>query len=253
MMKLTWSGGDAPFLERPVVDTLGRVSLGRYGGLGGKNEDGALVWSGEDWTFAVLLDGHASSQSVDAVLALFDAAEAHLLPLCTAGSVLPLQRELISTLTAEATSRRMAEVRGETACLVAYQSGQHLLWLSIGDNTLYLLHPELARLGQFTLVARNYFEWIGQRNSLAGPVPYFSTGIRQLRQGRNTIVLATDGIQEMPGTPFEPPAAFAAAYITGAEPLQRLLAEAQAAGVRDSCSLIAWEVDNPDPALMPSG
>lgn len=252
-MKLSWSGGDAPCLERPVVETIGRVSLGRYGGAGGKNEDGALIWSPGDWTFAVVLDGHAGSTSVDAVLALFGDAEARLLPLCAAGSLLAVQRELLALLTAEATGRRMAEVRGETACLIAYQFGAHLLWLSIGDNTLYLLHPELARLGQHTLTTRNFFEWIGERNSLAGPVPHFSTGIRQLRQGRSSIVLATDGIQEMPGTPFEPPAAFAAAFSAGANPLHRMLAQAQAAAVRDSCTLIAWEIDNPEPGLMPSG
>jgi len=253
MVKLSWSGGDAPFLERPVVDTVGHVGLGRYGGAGGKNEDGALIWSAKAWALAVILDGHAGSASVAAVLALFDEAEERLRPLCAAGSVLALQRELIALLTSEATSRGMAQIRGETACLVAYQSGPHLLWLSIGDNTLYLLHPELARLGQHTLTTRSFFEWIGERSSLAGPVPYFATGIRQLRQGRSTIVLATDGIQEMPGTPFEPPAVFAEAFNAGADPLQRLLVTAQGAGVRDSCTLIAWEVDNPEPALMPSG
>lgn len=38
--------------------------------------------------------------------------------------------------------------RGETACLVCYQHGGYLMWLSVGDNQLYLLHPELQRLGQ---------------------------------------------------------------------------------------------------------
>lgn len=255
MMKLAWSGGDEPYLGGPVVDAVGRINLGRYGGNGGKNEDGALVWSGGDWVFAVILDGHAGSASVDALLSLLGDSEQQLRPLCEAGSVLQLQRELIRLLTAENTARRMS-VRGETACLVCYQWRQHLLWLSVGDNTLYLLHPELARLGQFTLTTRNYFEWIGERNSLSGPVPYFSTGIRQLRQGRSTIVLATDGIQEMPGEPLEPPSAFSAAFLAEpglADALTRLLAHAQAAAVRDSCTLLAWEVENPEPALMPSG
>lgn len=259
-MKLAWSGGREPHLSGPAVSAVGPVSVGRYGGHAAtKNEDGALVWSGSDWVFAVMLDGHAGSASVDAMLALFGEAEAKLIPLCEAANgtgLLQLQRELIGLLTDGSTNRRMAAVRGETACLVCYQAGPHLLWLSIGDNTLYLLHPELGRLGQHTLTARNYFEWIGERNSLSGDIPYFSTGTRQLRQGRNSIVLATDGIQEVPGTPFEPPSAFAEAFLAEADParaLERMLAIAQAGEAPDSCTLIAWQVDNPAPGLMPSG
>lgn len=258
MQKLVWSGGQEPHLDRPVVETLGRVSLGRYGGTGGKNEDGALLWSGADWTFAAILDGHGGSSSVEAVLEVLSAAEDRLLPLCEAAdgaAVLALQRELIELLTSERTSRRMAEVAGETACLIAYQCHQHLLWLSIGDNTLYLLHPELARLGQFTLTTRSFFEWIGERNSLAGTPPCFATGIRQLRQGRNGIVLVTDGIRELPGEPFDPPPAFAEAFTAQPDPaaaIATMLARAHAIGGRDSCTMIGWAVDNPEPALMPS-
>jgi hypothetical protein len=253
MLKLIWSGGREPFLTAPGVEAIGPVSLGRFGGTGGKNEDGALIWSGDDWILAVILDGHGGSASVEATLGLFTGAEARLLPLCTAGEIPLLQRELIALLTSEPTGRRMAEVQGETACLIAYQRGPHILWLSIGDNTLYLLHPELARLGQYTLTTRNFFEWIGERSSLGGPVPCFSTGVRQLRQGCSVIVLVTDGIQEMPGTPFEPPVAFAQSYLADApHALSRMLNRAEAAGTRDSCTMIAWTIDNPDPALMPS-
>lgn len=254
--KFSWSGDNEPFLDNPVVKAIGRVALGRYGGHGGKNEDGALVWCDRDWVFAAILDGHAGSESVEAVLDLLTGSEAILLPLCRTGEVATLQRELVRLLTDSATSSRMARLKGETACLISYQWRQHLLWLSIGDNTLYLLHPELARLGQFTLTVRNFYEWLGERNSLAGPLPYFTTGIRQLRQGRNTVVLVTDGIQELPTTPFEPPSAFSAAFHSRPEPaaaLGHMLAQAQHLEARDSCTMIAWNVDNPEPALMPSG
>lgn len=253
MRRVAWSGGQEPFLKAPEMVAVGQVGLGRYGGTGGKNEDGALVWSDDDWTLAVILDGHGGSSSVDATLALFDEAEEQLLSLCSTGAILQLQRELVALLVNGSTNRRMAEVRGETACLVAYQHGAHLLWLSVGDNTLYLLHPELVRLGQHTLTTRNFFEWIGERSSLVGPVPCFSTGIRRLRQGLNHVVLVTDGIQEMPGTPFEPPAAFAQAYLADPpQALSRMLQQASAAGTRDSCTMIAWTIDSPEPALMPS-
>lgn len=262
LLKFAWSGGRQSFLDEPSVEQLGPVAVGRYGGSRSagahKNEDGALVWRGADWTLAIVLDGHAGSRSVEAVLDLLAEAEPRLVPLCDATdpAALPrLQQALIELLTSAATSRRMAEVRGETACLICYQRGAYLLWLSVGDNTLYLLHPEFARLGQFTLTVRNFFEWIGERSSLAGSPPCFSTGIRQLRQGKNTIVLATDGIQELPTLPYEAPSSFAATFDTGPAPdaLQRVLDNAHALRGKDSCTLLVWEVDNPEPALMPSG
>jgi hypothetical protein len=259
MERLLWSGGEAPYLDLPVVETVGNVSVGRFAGHGSlKNEDGLLVWSDPAWTFAVILDGHGGSSSVDGVLALFDEAEDLLLPLCAradAAAVSDLQRELIGLLTSERTTRLMSSVQGETACLVCYQWQQHLLWLSIGDNTLYLLHPDLGRLGQFTVTTRNFFEWIGEKSSVAGTPPYFSTGIRQLRTGRNSIVLVTDGIQELPGRPYEQPADFAAAF--SSEPdnvsaIELMLAKTQETQGRDSCTLLAWTADNSLPALMPS-
>jgi hypothetical protein len=259
MERLLWSGGKAPYLHAPVVETVGNVSIGRFAGYGSlKNEDGLLVWSDPSWTFAVILDGHGGSSSVDAVLEVFDEAEETLVPLCAAadGAALPvLQGQLIRLLTSKRTARRMSGVQGETACLVCYQWKQHLLWLSIGDNTLYLLHPELGRLGQFALTTRGFFEWIGERNSLAGTPPYFSTGIRQLRTGRNSIVLVTDGIQELPGRPYEAPADFAAAFSSSpneVSALQLMLAKAQQSQGRDSCTMLAWNANNPEPALMPS-
>lgn len=151
---------------------------------------------------------------------------------------------------------RMAGVRGETACLVCYQHGGYLMWLSIGDNQLYLLHPELQRLGQFTLTVRNYFEWIGERSSLALEVPCFSSGIRQLRQGISTIAMVTDGLLEVGDRPFDNPARvgrelLSPAGVSGS--ISSMLAEVHRLGGTDSATVIAWQVDNPDPGLLPSG
>jgi hypothetical protein len=73
MRDYVWNGGSDPCLDGPRVDAVGRVAVGRCGGNAAfgarKNEDAALVWSEEDWVFAVILDAHASSESAEAVLA----------------------------------------------------------------------------------------------------------------------------------------------------------------------------------------
>ncbi len=259
--RLVWDGALAPCLDAPALDSVGEVVVGRFGGSTGagahKNEDAALVWTGRSWVVAAVLDAHGGSASATAMLALLEAHRAVLTAALDAGDprALPkLQAALVALLTDAGTAATMAAVAGETACLVACQSGPHLFWLSIGDNMLYLCHPELAALGQHSLTVRNFYEWIGARSSLVGPVPAFSTGIRALRQGRSTIALLTDGILEMGDRRYEDPAAVAAALTGGPtrDAVAHLLEGARAADAVDSCTVIAWTVDNPAPALMPS-
>lgn len=258
--RLYWSGGGAPMLDAPTVVTMGPAVLGRFGGSiahgATKNEDGALLWVGDGWVFTVVLDGHATCASVDAVLTHFSRQEPRLRQYCEKGDFQGLQGALIAELTDNAFRAEMSSVRGETACLIVYQNGAHVLWLSIGDNTLYLLHPELFRLGQSALTVRNFFEWIGERSSLAGDPPCFSTGIRELRQGRSVLVALTDGIQEMPGAPTDCGQWLMNAFVLGVDPsaaMSGILATAVTQGARDSCTLVAWAVDNPHRSLMPSG
>lgn len=53
MEDYVWSGGTDPCLDGPRVGSVGRVTVGLCGGNAAhgarKNEDAALVWSGEDW------------------------------------------------------------------------------------------------------------------------------------------------------------------------------------------------------------
>jgi hypothetical protein len=260
MQNFVWSGSVDPCLDGPRVHTAGRVAIGICGGnaaLGAKkNEDAALVWAGEDWVFAVILDAHASSESADAVIELFEAGKAELLALIGQAQSSHTAVQAAVTRLLLASREHLAEVRGETACLVCYQQGGYLMWLSIGDNQLYLLHPELQRLGQFTLTVRNYFEWVGARSSLGLEVPCYATGIRQLRQGINTIAMATDGLLEVGDRPFEDPARVSRELLSPAGvsgSISSLLAEVHRLGGTDSATVIAWQVDNPLAGLMPSG
>ncbi|WP_197279412.1 protein phosphatase 2C domain-containing protein [Devosia sp. A16] len=260
MQDFVWSGRADPCLAGPRIHAAGQVAIGLCGGnarMGAsKNEDAALVWAGKDWVFAVILDAHASSESADAVLELFETGKAELLALIERPepSLLDVQGAVTRLLLGGVD--RLARVRGETACLVCFQRGGYLMWLSIGDNQLYLLHPELRRLGQFTLTVRNYFEWVGERSSLALEVPCFSTGIRQLRQGINTIAMVTDGLLEVGDRPFEDPARLSRELLSPvglSGSIAAMLAEVHRLGGADSSTVIAWQVDNPVPGLMPSG
>lgn len=263
MEDYVWSGGSDPCLDGPRVNAVGRVAVGLCGGNADhgarKNEDAALVWTGDDWVFAVVLDAHASSESADAVLELFERGRAELMVLLEQpepSHILEVQAAISGLLLSDGSREQMAKVRGETACLVCYQHGKYLMWLSIGDNSLYLLHPDLQRLGQHALTVRNYFEWIGERSSLALDVPCFSTGIRELRHGLNTIALVTDGLLEVADRPYEDAVCFSDDLLSPAGlpgSVGQMLAEVHRLGGRDSATVIAWQVDNPEPALMPSG
>lgn len=261
MQDFVWSGSVDPCLDGPRIQAAGRVTVGLYGGNAAfgakKNEDAALVWAGEDWVFAVLCDAHASSASADAVLGLFAESRAELAALMgrpEPSHIIEVQAA-VSRLLLSA-RERMAKVRGETACLVCYQHGSYLYWLSIGDNALYLLHPDLQRLGQHTLTVRNYFEWVGERSSLALEVPCFSSGVRELRQGLSTIAMITDGLLEVAHRPYEDAAAFSQALLSDAGlggSVSRMLDDVHALGGTDSATVIAWQVNNPRAGLMPSG
>lgn len=261
-----WSGGDETFLDAPHVAQCGHVAIGRYGGTSPvgahKNEDAALVWVAPDasWTFAALLDAHGSSESADLVLGRVTEMEsevAQLLGNSSGGRPVSPLWELSALVTRhlsdESFRRACAAVRGETALLLCAQKGAYLWWLSVGDIPLYVFHPEFARLGQFALNQRMFFEWVGQVNTFALPVPCYTTGVRQLRPGMNRFLLTTDGLLECGTHPFENPATlyelFASPSINGrttTDAVQDALDRVCVERGGDSASLIAWEVNLPD-------
>ena len=257
-----WDGGTDPARDAPVVDAAGPVIIGRFGGSAAhgarKNEDAALAWAGAGWVFAAILDAHGGISSATAMLALLGAhrpAIEGLLQGEDPTALVRLRALLVEMITGAAATAPMAGVRGETACLIACAKGSDLLWLSIGDNMLYVSHPELAALGQHSLTVRNFYEWIGEQSSVRGPVPAFSTGIRALRQGRSIIALMTDGLLEMGDRRYEQAAAVHRALVSRPQlrdAVATLLAEAVREGAADSCTILAWTIDNPRPALMPS-
>jgi serine/threonine protein phosphatase PrpC len=262
MEEFRWSGSDQTYLDEPTTVAVGRVIVGRFGGCTSvgscKNEDGALTWVGPDWVFAAVLDAHGGSQSADLVLSLIEEQKARLMSIFGGGHAYDLRRfhdAVLDILTAGSARERLSQVAGETAGLFVFQRDGFLSWVSIGDNGLYLLHPQLARLGQYTLSVRSFFEWTGQRDSLSLAVPCYSSGVRELRQGDQVIALATDGILEFGQRPYEAPDAFSTALLASTDledSLKHMLVEAHNSAARDSATVITWRVNCREPGLEPS-
>ncbi|WP_238654882.1 protein phosphatase 2C domain-containing protein [Paenibacillus piscarius] len=146
-----------------------------------------------------ILDAHNTAESAELLVCTINYEAGEIIRLLS----LPVQRAfreleafLLSIFQSESFLNQCRQVTGETACLICVRMDNYLWWLSVGDNSLYLLHPELAARGQYALNQRNYYEWIGFVNTFAQPVPCYSSGIRELRQGRNVIVMTTDGLLE---------------------------------------------------------
>lgn len=258
-----WLGSDAPHLDRPFVARCGDVVIGCYGGNSSagarKNEDAALVWCATDehWTFAALLDAHATSQSAELILDTLDSERQEIiaaLSLPLAETFPSLQRLLIRHFVARDFGNRCRTIRGETACLICAQKEQFVWWLSIGDCLVYVLHPELARMGQYTLNQRSFYEWVGRANTFALPVPCYSSGTRELRQGHNHIVMVTDGLLECGTRPFEDPRYLYDVFtrtsqdgvVTMHTNVQTALERVHQEKGRDSASLVCWTYDNGD-------
>lgn len=68
---------------------------------------------------------------------------------------------------------------------------------------LFCFHKEFNNLVQYEVNQRNFYQWIGQKNSLNLKVPCYSSGTMQLRAGKSKILVLTDGVIEVGGRPFE--------------------------------------------------
>ncbi len=255
-----WVGGEAMFLDTVDVTACSRVVIGRYGGRtsagADKNEDAALVWCAPDggWELALLVDAHFSAESATLIVETV-AGQASRIGAILTGSLREMPDALRSFFVALFGSQGFREqcrrVSGEASCLICVRRGQFLWWFSVGDCLLYLLHPELARFGQYTLNQRNFFEWIGQRNTFDLAVPCYSSGTRALPRGPSRVVLSTDGLFEcgQPGAPgFSDPADVYRHFIAdhGASLEPRVCAALERVHTlrgADSATVIAWSYD----------
>ncbi|MDQ0429284.1 serine/threonine protein phosphatase PrpC [Planomicrobium stackebrandtii] len=262
--KFSWTGSNAPYIDQPDVQQIGRVVVGRFGGNSDagqtKNEDGCLVWVNEqeDWEFVAILDAHNSAQSAELVIEQIVQHQTALTSLLSdklgVNFFNGFERKLLELFQEQSFMEACRCVQGETACLIAVRKGKYLYWFSIGDCLLYAFHPELSAFGQYQINQRQFYEWIGQVNTFEQQIPCFSSGVRELRQGENQLLLATDGLVECPGAVFAEPKSIwhqckGAASTDG---VAALLATIQKNHVRDSATVVSWKVDVPEQASYAS-
>jgi hypothetical protein len=250
-----WTGGDEMLLDTPTVSRCGPVVIGRYGGNtrsgAAKNEDGALVWCADDgmWEIAVLLDAHFSAESAALVLDAIEGERETILTLLTQparAAFTALQQRLLTLFASQDFRARCRAVAGEASCLIFARKDNFVWWLAIGDCLGYVFHDHLARLGQFAVNQRSFYEWIGEHNTFDLPVPCYTAGTRALLVGRNTLLLATDGLFEWGSRVFADPARLYA-LCTAAEDDEQLglaigamLQRVHLERARDSATVLAW-------------
>ncbi|WP_409274526.1 protein phosphatase 2C domain-containing protein [Neobacillus sp. SCS-31] len=261
--EISWVGSEKEFVDEISVETVGPIVLGRFGGNSSagqhKNEDGCIAWTGGEngYEFVVLLDAHSSADSAELVVSEFGKRKEEIketLRLSVNKSFRELGKRIVSFFQDEDFKKRCKELQGETACLIAVRKENFLWWFSIGDCILYLHHPELAALYEYQQNHRSFYEWVGKVNTFELPVPCYSTGCKELRRGRNHILLTTDGLVECPGSVFEQPEKVFTAFRDAGneEGVNKLLTIIKKKNVRDSTTILSWQVENELDASEPS-
>lgn len=260
---LNWIGSNEHFIDHPSSISLNHVTIGRYGGNSEagqtKNEDGCLVWVDpeEDWEFVMLLDAHHSAESAELVLKEISSHKNTFSDLLSSKltnyTFIQLEEEVLSVFSTEQFLSECQKVRGETACLIAVRKNQYIWWFSVGDCLLYLFHEELLQLGQYQLNQRQFYEWIGKANTFDQTVLCYSTGRRELRTGKNRIFMTTDGLIECPGEPYAKPSYICESFADADDQsiVNLMLERLKSHSVKDSTTLITWEVENKQQAAWP--
>jgi serine/threonine protein phosphatase PrpC len=254
----SWLGDEDPHLDAPAVFECGRIVIGAYGGNtragANKNEDAAFVLTDAagDWEFAMIADAHYSAESARMLVELMDREAPAVRDILSDQPLQAMFRQLedhfVELFTSPEVLSRALNLEGEASCLLCARCDRFLWWMSVGDCQIYLLHPELSRLGQYALNQRSFFEWIGFRNTFTRAVPCYASGVRELLPGRSVICLATDGLFEGDAEPLTTDESIYRAYMkTGSvdtsDPLQEtngLLERVHQLQGRDSATIIVW-------------
>lgn len=259
---LIWNGSTHSYIDEIKMMKSNTVSIGIFGGAssnGAKfNEDGVfIITENEDAIFTVLFDAHTTNESVLLYTNILSARKNEIeynLKLNTKDAIKNTENLIEEILNAPKVKEQSRQVNGETAFLVCLQKNEYLWWLSVGDNSIYVLHHEFNELGQFRLNQRIFYQWIGQKNSLDLEVPCYTKGTLQLRAGKSIVVLLTDGVLEIENRPFENHEAIKCVFDENSveSGVFRMLEVVKNSNGRDNATIIAWQVNQTVDGLRPT-
>ncbi|MFE8699722.1 protein phosphatase 2C domain-containing protein [Cytobacillus sp. FJAT-54145] len=258
-----WVGSQEHFVDEISIQEVSHVVVGRFGGNSSagqyKNEDGCIVWVNEDvnYEFVVLLDAHQTAESAELIVSTIESLKEDVKSILTSSprnSFDSLYKLLLAIFESNPFKEACKNVQGETAFLCVVRKDKFLWWFSVGDCILYLNHPELSDLNEYQQNHRSFYEWIGKVNTFELEVPCFSTGTKELRQGRNHIFVTTDGLVECPNVNFVNPNQIFDRFqeLTNEESVLTLLNEIKGHHVRDSTTILSWFVDIDSAGSQPS-
>ena len=258
----SWLGRDNLYLDEVNISTCKSLIIGCYGGNTAsgakKNEDAVWCIAGNDWQLAAILDAHNTAESATLIV---DRLNHHLsqfrdiMNMSLELAIPSLQTCILELLNEPEFRLKLRAIQGETALLICAQKDGFLWWLSIGDCLVYVLHEELITLGQSALNQRHFYEWIGKVNTFELPLACYSSGIRELRQGQNIIVMVTDGLLECGSRQFEDTVHFYEHFTQSkhlSDAVQSALKSVHTEKGRDSATIIAWSVNNPRNVSYPT-
>lgn len=246
----TWLGRDELHLDNPNINIYGSMIIGCYGGNSSagaiKNEDAVWCLSSNDWQLGMIFDAHNSSDSVVYLVQLFNTLQPQIEQIMRQKfeyAFPKLQQFLLEILS----EQKFRDVQGETSVLICAHKDGFLWWFCIGDNLVCVLHPELIKLGQCALNQRSFYEWVGEVNTFDLPIACYSLGIRELRQGKNYIIMTTDGLLECGSRYFDNPTYFYNHFTQQTNlsySVQSALKSVHTEHGKDSATIIAWVVEN---------
>lgn len=200
-----WTGDEKAYLNEIHVETLGPLSIGLYGGNteagANKNENAVLAWCDPQgtWEFVMIFDTQSTIERAKFIIDIICKRKEKILQLFTYPSHLVFHHThmyLLSLFTDEKFIEESEQIQGQTACLICLRKGKFLYWLSVGECFVYLFHPRLLQYNQGRLNKRQCYERIGRRNIFAEETPCFTSGVRELQEETNHIVMVTDSIVE---------------------------------------------------------
>nr|WP_281243677.1 protein phosphatase 2C domain-containing protein [Fontibacillus panacisegetis] len=158
-----------------------------------------------------------------------------------------MEQLLLNIFKSDRFKDKCRSLKGEASCLICIRKENILWWFSVGDCQLFLIHDDLESWGQVSLNQRNFYEWIGKVNTFEKTVPCYSLGRRELRTGKNYILLITDGYLEAKDATSSIPELCRSESL-----IESFLHNLHFQQTLDSTTLVQWAVKNELDAANPS-